>query len=584
MAESEKLAGVQVEKEVRVRLRKLQIKNFRAISDATIEFGDTLALVGQNGAGKTSVLRALNSFFNFEDERSAFEEGLHQFSPSLQSVIEVSIEGLEGTALPGRGRSNEFRARLKFRKRAVWEVFRAGKWCVDGSFHENLRQQFSFALIPIRRDHEVAHAPVVGLLDRAIEQWITANRQRDRLSPQIQNLAEKLRKGTLAAFERHVQSITPLDGPFAFEFSYTTQPDYRLLLQNLAVAVREGGQSIPLADSGSGTQSMAVFALYAYLAKLEEKSYLLGLEEPEQNLHPQAQKQLMRNLKAMGLQVVFTTHSPTIVDMLDHEDVVLCRRGASSRRDLEVRLSQIGRFFFSDHKLNRESYYKFHAKKNSEFLFADLVVVTESTIDAAVIEQVLVDSGESVEDLGIGMISLDGKENLHYMFYLLEKLELPRVFVTDRDYFLKFKNDERRESLNSQGLPQYRLEAQTKQSYVLKEFGLTQSEMTKLIDDLLNRPSKAAKTLLKFGFFCFRWDLEIDLAQSRVARERFFQRLKISGDDRNIRFLLKERGSVIKKQEVLLPVVEGLDAKSLPLSYQALRRELPKLARAARGV
>ncbi|MFF0973695.1 ATP-binding cassette domain-containing protein [Kocuria sp. CPCC 205295] len=33
-----------------------------------MELGDTVALVGQNGSGKSSILRALNAFFNFEDE------------------------------------------------------------------------------------------------------------------------------------------------------------------------------------------------------------------------------------------------------------------------------------------------------------------------------------------------------------------------------------------------------------------------------------------------------------------------------------------------------------------------------------
>ena len=52
-----------------VRLRRLTIRNFRAIAEAVIDFEDTVALVGQNGAGKTSILRALNAFFNFEEEK-----------------------------------------------------------------------------------------------------------------------------------------------------------------------------------------------------------------------------------------------------------------------------------------------------------------------------------------------------------------------------------------------------------------------------------------------------------------------------------------------------------------------------------
>lgn len=568
----------------KARLRKLHITNFRAIASATIEFGDTLALVGQNGSGKTSILRALNAFFNFEQERAAFEQGAHQYSAAKQSVIEVSIEGLTNPTLPQSGRSNEFRARLKFKKRAVWEVQRGGRWEVDNNFHDALNAEFAFALIPIRRDHEVAHASVDGLLDSAVEAWVTANRQRDHLSPKIQALADRLRSTTLAPFERHVRSLAPLDGPFSFEIAYNAPPDYKLLLQNLEVSVREGGQLIPLSDSGSGTQSMAIFALYAYLAKLQERSYLLGLEEPEQNLHPQAQQQLMRNINAMGLQVVFTTHSPTIVDLLDHEDVVLCRRGTSSQRDLEVRVTQIGRSFFIDRGLGREVYYKFHRKKNSEFLFADLVVVTESTIDAAVIEQLLQDAGESVHDLGISMVSLDGKENLHYMYHLLDVLGISRAFVTDRDYFLKFRDGDRKTSLDSRGLPQYRPEIQTKPSCVLNQLGLSPNDLSKLVTDLVRRPAAAAKSLQRHGFFCFMWDLEIDLAQSKAAQARFYERLNIREADRNVRHLLIDKAQAIKKQEALLPVIEGLEAKSLPTSYQALRRELPQLARAARAV
>lgn len=561
-------------------VRRIHIKNFRAIANATIDFEDTVALVGQNGGGKTSILRALNAFFNFESERQAFEEGNHQYSSKSQTVIEVALTGLPAAKFPLSGKSNEFRARLKYRKQAVWEVQRNGQWEKDTSFREMLDRFFSYVLIPIRRDHEVAHSPSDGLLDLAVEEWVTAASQRDVRSPQIQKVADQLRDKTLSGLEQHLRQIAPMDGPFSFEFSYSVPPDYRLLLQNLALSVREGGQLIPLADSGSGTQSMAVFALYAYLAQLQDRSYLLGVEEPEQNLHPQAQQQLMRNLRKTGLQVIFTTHSPTIVDMLEHECVVLCRRGEGQRRELEISVSQIGSTFFESRGLDRDAYYKFHRRNNSEFLFADLVVATESPIDSAVVEQLLSDAGEDIRELGISLVSLNGKENLRYLFHLLDALAIPYAFVVDRDYFLKFKGDTRKDSLNKEGYPQYLAELQP--SCVLPRLGLRESHLNRLTTDLAVHPTKAFRELTDLGFFCFMWDIEIDLVRSSNARERFYGRLNIPTEDRNAEFLLKKRSSAIKKQEALIPVVEGLPPQSLPSSYKALRRELPLRARAAK--
>ena len=45
---------------------------------------------------------------------------------------------------------------------------------------------------------------------------------------------------------------------------------------------------------------MAIFALYAYLAELQSKTFVLGMEEPEQNLHPQAQRQLINRITSLG--------------------------------------------------------------------------------------------------------------------------------------------------------------------------------------------------------------------------------------------------------------------------------------------
>lgn len=567
-----------------VRITKLKIEKFRAIGSAEIELGDTVALVGQNGSGKSSVLRALNAFFNFEDEQADFENGNHAYSRTMQSVIEVTIEGLTSDpALPYmQADSDQLRAQLKFRRQAVWNVFVGGKWQpVTPGFHDALRSQLAYALIPTRRDHAVAHEPSTGLLERAVDAWVTSNRQRDRVSPQVAKLGGQLQKNSLAGFERQLRKVAPGDGPFSFELSYSSQPDYRLLLSNLALSVNEGGQSIPLADSGSGTQSMAIFALYAYLAELQSKTFVLGMEEPEQNLHPQAQRQLINRITSLGLQVFFTTHSPTVVDSLDHEQVVLCRRIKGKTRGLEAQVRQIPSDFFVRHGLDRDSYYKFHRRRNSDFVFADFVTVTESPIDSAVILALLEESGADPAELGMSMVSLDGVDQIPHMFYILRELGIASAFVVDKDYFLRYKNGDRRASLDSKGYPQYRPEA--KPSCLLSVLFPKPADESKVVAQLCTNHQQAMTSLRQVGFFCFRFAIEVDLVAATEPRNRLFARLNVPTPEQSEHHLLVEKSRAIKRQEALLPAIAGVKPASLPYSYRNLRSELPKMARAARA-
>lgn len=50
--------------EKEMKLEEVRIKNFRGIADARISFADITTLVGRNDAGKSSVLSALDAFFN----------------------------------------------------------------------------------------------------------------------------------------------------------------------------------------------------------------------------------------------------------------------------------------------------------------------------------------------------------------------------------------------------------------------------------------------------------------------------------------------------------------------------------------
>ena len=55
-----------------MKIAALQIQKFRSIDNTTITMDQMLAIVGANNVGKSHFLRALNAFFNYDDEKEAF--------------------------------------------------------------------------------------------------------------------------------------------------------------------------------------------------------------------------------------------------------------------------------------------------------------------------------------------------------------------------------------------------------------------------------------------------------------------------------------------------------------------------------
>ena len=560
-----------------VKLTNLEIKNFRAIKEADIDLNEINALVGQNGSGKSSILRALNAFFNFDEEAADFKIGNHAYGPNTQSVISITFHGFNTKDLPDAlSEAGETTIRLKFRKRELWDYRSSSDWKpAPTNIREIIRSNITFALIPIRRDYTVANDPMTGLLAEATEQWILNHQQRDRHSPKIEEIAEKLLRNALGGFERQLREIAPLDGPYRYELSYSEKPDYRLLLQSIELRAIEGGRSLPLSDCGSGTQSIAVFALLATIARLRQRTFLLGFEEPEQNLHPQAQKQLMKVLSDSSLQVVFTTHSPTLVDQLDHESVILCKRSKTVQRGIVTEIRQIKRSFFNDAGIDREKYYKFHRRMNSEFLFASSIIVTESPIDAKVVEKLLTDTSANLDLSSTAFISLGGVESIEYVYHLLQALGIPASFIVDKDWFLPYLNDERSSSLNNRGYPKFK--RALKNSGLLLILFPSQADREEISVHLHSNHAKAMDILQEKNFYCFRYSLEVDLVASKSTRENMARELYLDPDAENLEHILlianKKR---IKSQSSVLASIEGIQPRELPNSYKRLRSRLPE--------
>lgn len=86
-----------------MRIGQLRIQNFRAFDDATIDFDGFTCLVGMNGAGKSTVLNALNVFFQEKggatDAARLSEEDFHGRDTSRPVVITATFVDLPPEAL-----------------------------------------------------------------------------------------------------------------------------------------------------------------------------------------------------------------------------------------------------------------------------------------------------------------------------------------------------------------------------------------------------------------------------------------------------------------------------------------------------
>ncbi len=92
----------------------------------------------------------------------------------------------------------------------------------------------------------------------------------------------------------------------------------------------EGNTQIPTSVLSEGT--LRILGLLA-LGGAKEPPGLIGFEEPENGIHQRRLRliaSLLKNLASGDTQVIVTTHSPLLVDLIPHESLYVCRKPQGS--------------------------------------------------------------------------------------------------------------------------------------------------------------------------------------------------------------------------------------------------------------
>lgn len=562
-----------------MRIEEVKIKNFRSIKSATFRMNKITAVVGENNAGKTAVLRAINAVLNYMDEEMSFKNKTHQYAVRSNTYITISFVEVPDKVI--------YKDKIDIDKLVIKFVYKYSKdkeqymyvkdgeeKSVDDEFMKNLSKDIKYVYIPAGRTNKDVSWEENSIFKEVVSNYMYKHtKNRDRISGDVRKVAKKIHDSALTTLEKDINTLYMQNQTMDFKFDFADDLDYSVLLKKIKFSLNECGTDYLLKEWGSGTKSLAVIAMYRANALLEEESIVLGIEEPETNLHPQAQKRFIHSLRNElhdnETQTIFTTHSTVLVDELQHEDIILIRRKKDSKRGFKSVLSQLQKNFWEKYGLEEFKHYQFFNYKNSDFFFSKYVVIGESKNDIQVIKKLIESKIQNVI-ADVSFLELGGIEFLKYPYFLLKELEIPYMMVVDKDVFFDYKNGKVDESRDVRsGLPKYKYEM--KDNIVLKDIFKTDQEMRKI--ERLNSQGykKFVDEIKKYNILSMNYCLEMDLMCSKRAREIYYMEKNILPEHQTQKYILVNQKKAIKDIKIIMKIMDELVGNSYPISYKKIK-------------
>jgi hypothetical protein len=189
-------------------------------------------------------------------------------------------------------------------------------------------------------------------------------------------------------------------------------------------------KDIPIENRGAGTQNNLIIALFRVITKMHLGEYLiLAMEEPENSLHPKAQRQLLSVLQDLSSQsqILITTHSPVFVERSQFESNIIINRTLSGHSNAKT-------FNIDMLKELREDL----GIRPSDTLLkggGNCALIVEGNTEEDGFPVMMEIQKISEFKLGIAIINAEGSDyqKIKNIIKLLKAYEIPCVVVLDKD-------------------------------------------------------------------------------------------------------------------------------------------------------
>ncbi|MCK4493993.1 MAG: AAA family ATPase [Methylococcales bacterium] len=451
----------------------LRVSGFRGIDNLEISLPRVTVLIGTNNSGKTSVLKAMqlalgdysrhlseeDFYINVDNQRvteilvdcrviSVNEEGKREPSFSEEWLTEFGdkikseANGNQYVALRCRSKVNLTKGGFDTDRFTLetWLSFdswktekiketRASKRFSSMPFiaieaqrdiHQELREKSSFigkVLSSVEEDYNKTDIEALEALIKEVnEEAVKKNEVLKNLESHLENLNQSFQGSGNAEITPFPKKIRDLSKYFSIYFGETDNNNFSMEYH------------------GMGTRSWAsMLAIKAFIDLIEAKHKeevepffpILGAEEPEAHLHPNAQKTLYQQLASSQGQIIVSTHSPYLAAMAKQNELRYLKKSSNV-----IEAKQL------DSSLNNEEKRRLHREiihSRGEILFSKALVLCEGETE----EQALPLLFERYFNheafvLGVSFISVGGSGEQYLPFLRFAKsLAIPIFIFSD---------------------------------------------------------------------------------------------------------------------------------------------------------
>ena len=337
-----------------MQLTQLDIRNFRGIEELSLPLDDLCVLIGENNAGKSSILdairicltrslvrrgaifdeydyhlptaraepsRALPISITLRFAEQKENEWADEISQLLDTAEQVDENDLRSVTLQVTSAFDpvigDYATEFNFLDLSGAPLPRA-KTSRNVINLQQLVPAFYLASLRDAAQEFRARSPFWGPFVRSLDIDEDA---RNELETALLELNRKILEKH-AAFNtvkdrlRKTADLLPLGDTDPVSIDAVPSKVFDILSRTQVNLASKTGAQIPIARHGSGTQSLAVICLFdAFLRSHVVEGYgehaepLLALEEPEAHLHPSAVKAVGQMLQALSGQKLISTHS-----------------------------------------------------------------------------------------------------------------------------------------------------------------------------------------------------------------------------------------------------------------------------------